>query len=112
MTATRYDLCIPQSGVYQLVVNVVDGPSSLVGYGGEMQIRKTKSSATVLAEMQPGYFVVDDVNRQLVLTIPDTATETYDWDGLAVYDLYLVGPDRWRMLEGRARLDKTVTKEN
>lgn len=108
---TRYDMCIPQSGVHKVVITVTGGPPSLAGYTGEMQIRKTKASEEILAETIPAYFTVDDLNSQVILEIPDTETELYDWDGVAVYDLYLVGTDRWRVLEGKARLDKTVTRE-
>lgn len=108
---TKLDLCIPQADVFKLVVTVVGGPDSLAGYTGEMQIRKTRSSAEVLAEVNPTSFTVDDLNSQVILEIPDTDTELYDWDGSAVYDLHLVGPDRWRVLEGKVRLDKVVTRE-
>jgi hypothetical protein len=108
---TQYDICIPQADTYQLVVDIVDGPETLGGYGGEMQIRKTKSSEEVLAEMDPSWFTVDTVNRQLVLEIPSDETAVYDWVGTAVYDLHLVGTDRFRLIEGKARLDKVVTRE-
>jgi hypothetical protein len=108
---TRYDICIAQSGVFRLVIDVVGGPDSIAGYTGEMQIRKTKSSEEILGEMDPDWFTVDSVNSQVILEIPDTETELYDWTGSAVYDMYLVGPRRWRILEGKVGLDKTVTKE-
>lgn len=109
---TKYDVCIAQSATFRLVIDVVDGPESIAGYVGQMQIRKTKTSTGVLAEMLPGWFTVDALNRQVVLEIPDTATKLYDWTGAAVYDMYLDGTDdRWRLLEGKVMLDKTVTKE-
>jgi hypothetical protein len=112
-TIARKDLVFPQSGMYRLVVTIVGGPISIAGYTGAMQVRPAKASAEVLAEMDPAWFTVDDVNRQLVLEVPDEATAAYDWSGLAVYDLYLTnGTDRWRLVEGNARLDKTVTRES
>lgn len=111
MTTKRYDICIPQADIFQLVIDVVDGPLSLSGYTGEMQIRKSKASTEVLAEVDPSCFTVDDVNRQVIVEIPNTATELYDWTGAAVYDLHLVGPQRWRLLEGKASLNKVVTRE-
>lgn len=110
-STTKMDICIPQADVYKLVIDVTGGPDSLAGYVGEMQIRKTVPSDVVLADMDPGWFTVDDLNRQVVLEVPDTATELYDWSGAAVYDLHLVGIDRWRLIEGRAFLRKTVTRE-
>lgn len=112
--STRHDICIAQSGIYELVVDIVDGPEALAGFGGAMQIRKTKGSEEVLAEMDPSWFTVDSINRQLILEIPDEETGLYDWTGSAVYDLYLVNADdtdRWRLLEGKATLSKTVTRE-
>lgn len=106
---TKKDICLPQAGQYQLVITVVGGPDTLAGLEGAMQVRKTKASEAVLAEMLPEYFTVDDVNRQVVLEVPDEVTSTYDWAGWAVYDLYL-GP--WRLIEGRIQLDKTVTRED
>jgi hypothetical protein len=107
----KKDLSIPQSGMYRLVVTIVGGPVSIAGYTGAMQVRKTKASAEVLAEMDPAWFTTDDINRQLVLEVPDEATAAYDWSGFAVYDLYLTNDtDRWRLVEGSIQLDKTVTQ--
>lgn len=106
---TRLDICIPQAGIFRLVIDVVDGPETLTGLDPAMQIRKTKASEDILAEMDLGFFTVDVDNRQVILEIPDTETELYDWTGAGVYDLYL-GP--WRLIEGKASLDKTVTRED
>lgn len=109
----KKDLAIPQSGMFRLVVTVVGGPVSIAGFTGAMQVRQTTASEEVLAEMDPAWFTTDDLNRQLVLEIPDEATADYDWSGKAVYDLYLVnGTDRWRLVEGSIRLNKTVTRED
>lgn len=108
---TRKDISIPQGDVFRIVVTVVDGPTSLAGYVGEMQIRKTKSSTETLAEMNDEWFTIDDINRQVVLEIPETATVSYDWIGSAVYDMHIVGPDRWRLIEGKVCLNKAVTQE-
>lgn len=113
MTVTKHDISIPQTGTYVYVVDVVDGPASLSGYTAKGQIRQVKASPTVLADLPVGLFVVDDVNRQIVLTITDEATSLYDWSFPAVYDIYIEGPtgDRWRVIEGVATLNKTVTRE-
>jgi len=114
MPITKKDIIIPQSGTFRLVITVVGGPPSMSGYTGEMQIRKTKVSEETLAEVDPTCFLVDDLNRQIVLEIPDEDTAAYDWSGNAVYDLYIEGPsaDRWRVIQGLAFLDKTVTRED
>jgi hypothetical protein len=111
---TRKDLCIPQTDIFRLVVTVSGGPDDITGYTAEMQIRKTKASTVVLADLDPDWFTIDAVNRQVVLEIPAEATAVYDWTGAAMYDMHLLGtsPERWRLLEGKASLDKTVTRES
>ncbi len=110
---TRHNIIIPQGGTYRLVVNVVGGPDNLSGYVGDMDIRQVKASTPALVKVPESCFTVDDINRQLVLVLPDELTADYDWSLNAVYDLYVVGPsgDRWRVLEGTAVLNKTVTRE-
>lgn len=110
---TRHNITIPQNSTYRLVVNISGGPADLSGYVGDMDIRQYKEATPALAKIGPGYFTVDDVNRQLVLEIPDEVTGGYTWSGAGVYDLYIEGPagDRWRVLEGTVELSKTVTRE-
>jgi hypothetical protein len=113
MPTTKNDITIPQAGTFVFVVDVVGGPDSLAGYTADMQIREVKASTDTLADLPTSYFTVDDVNRQVVLEIPDEDTAIYDWARPAVYDIYIEGPsgDRWRLIEGVAHLNKTVTRE-
>jgi hypothetical protein len=109
---TKKDLCIPREDNFRLVITVSGGPDSLAGYEGEMQIRKTKTSTEVLAEMDKSWFTIDDLTRQVVLEIPNAETGTYDWTGQALYDLHIDdGTDRWRLLEGRVSLNMNVTED-
>lgn len=110
---TKLDLIIRQASTYVLVVTVMDGPSDLTGYTGEMQVRETKASNAALATITNASFTVDPLNRQVILELTDEQTGLYDWARPAVYDMYIEGPagDRWRLLEGLATLSKTVTRE-
>ncbi len=109
---TKYDITIPQSGVFRLVVAVANGPADLTGFTGEMQVRSSKGSAVVLADVDASAFAVDNPTRMVTVTIPSTATALYNWGDNAVYDMYIVnGTERWRLLEGLARLSKTVTRD-
>jgi hypothetical protein len=114
MATARQDIVIPQGGTFRLIVNVISGPGDITGFTGEMQVRKSKGNEVALVDVAPEHFTADNVNRQLVMEIPSSVTETYEWDGPAVYDLYLVGAGeaRWRLVEGIARLSKTVTRED
>lgn len=113
MPATKQDLVVEQDATNVVVLTVIDGPSTLVGYEGRMDIRERKASTERLAQLDSTDIVVTDETRQVVVTIPSSATALYDWDE-GYYDLYVVGPggDRWRLAEGRARLSKTVTRED
>jgi hypothetical protein len=107
----KFDLVIPQASQYRFVINVVGGPASLVGYTGKMQIRESPESEEVLADLGPSEITVNDVTKQVVVTIPSTLSATYTWN-LGVYDLYIVGGggDEWRLVEGNVRLSLTVTR--
>jgi hypothetical protein len=112
--ATQKNLCIEQASTFVLVMTVVGGPESLTDYEGEMQIRRSKSDTTTLVDVPTANFTVNDGTKQVILEIPSDETELYDWSGFAVYDAYVVGPtnDRWRLIQGTARLSKTVTRED
>jgi hypothetical protein len=110
---TKHDITIPQASTWQLVVTISGGPETIDGYEGSMQVRKTKVSEAVLADVNPARFTITDSTRQVVLTLTDEDTAAYAWSGTAFYDLYIEGPegDRWRVIEGLATLSKTVTQE-
>lgn len=110
---TKHNITIPQGSTWRLVVTVLGGPSSLVGYVGSMQIRKAKADAVALATVATERFQVNSSTRQVVVELSDEDTGSMSWSSLAFYDLYLEGPtgDRWRIIEGVATLSKTVTRE-
>jgi hypothetical protein len=110
---TKHDITIPQASTFRIVVTVADGPADLTDYTADMQIRQTKLSDTTLADITNESFTVEALTRQVILELTDEQTGLYDWARPAVYDMYIEGPagDRWRLLEGLATLNKTVTRE-
>jgi hypothetical protein len=113
MPAALQDLVIEQAATNVLVVTVVGGPPTLLGYTGHMQVRERKSeTSTVLAEISNAEMTIDPDNRQVVVTIPSSLSSGYDWTE-GYYDLYVIAPggERWRLVEGKARLSRTVTRE-
>lgn len=112
MGAGQLDIEIEQGAEFQLVVTVVGGPSSLAGYTGEMQIRDTKASSTVLYTA-PGV-TIDEGNRQVVVRIPHTATKDFTW-ARGRYDVLVTSGDStsaYRVAEGKVAIDHSVTRES
>jgi hypothetical protein len=113
MAVNRLDIVIPQGGTFRMTVQVIGGPTDITDYTGKMQVRQSKGNAAVLAEVSAGAFTVSNTTRTVTIEIPSTETALYEWDRDAVYDAYIVGPglDEWRIIEGLARLSKTVTRD-
>lgn len=108
---TKLNIEIPQGQSHRFVVNVIGGPSDLAGYSGWMQIRETKASEVILADLTTE-IVVNPLTRQAVVEIPDTETAGYTWDN-AVYDLVIQGPlGDWRVVEGTVQVNHSVTRED
>jgi hypothetical protein len=109
---TRLDLTIPESAMYQFVVTVVGGPSSLTDYIGHMQLKQTKVDQVATLDLGAADIEVNDSTRQVIVTVNDDLTVDFPWEN-GVYDLYIIGPgdDRWRLVEGSVTIDSTVTSE-
>lgn len=113
MSTLVEDIVIQQGVTYRKVYAVTDAPGSITGYTGRMQVRPSKSSATILAEAE---VIVDGINNQLIVYISDVDTTAMDWTR-GLYDIELENPDAiepnvkvWRVAEGAARLSKEVTR--
>jgi hypothetical protein len=104
-----HDLTV-QQGVTFRYIFAVTGIASIEGMSAQLQIRPFKSSDEVLADWSSagGQIVVDNVNKQIVITVPKEITRLYDWE-TGVYDLELNGGD-YRVAEGAARLSGEVTR--
>ena len=105
------DLEIPQGGTVEFIVDVVGGPTDLIGYEGSMQVREMRTSVAVLAEVSADSITVNPGTRQVTVRIPSDETSVYDFRA-GVYDLLITGPtgDAWRICEGRAELSLAVTR--
>lgn len=109
-------LRIPQNGIWQVTFTVIlaNTPVDITGWTADMQIRKVKTSATILAEYTTsvgGYVTLDGPNGNILLDVPATATAGYVF-GQGVYDLYAtdLSGRKFRVAEGNVIVDETVTR--
>lgn len=110
MAITNYDLDIRAGGTNQFVVDVVGGPASLSGYVGWLEIRPIRGSQELLAQITAPDIVVNDITRQVTVTIPGEETAEYAFTH-GVYDVLLVHPsaDPWVLLQGHVRCYAPIT---
>jgi hypothetical protein len=112
MGAANLAIEIEQGADFQLVVTVVGGPASLVGYTGAMQIRTSKAATDTLYDVPVGKIAINNGSRQVTVTLPWTETVDFDWDG-GLYDLVITsgdGVDAYRIVEGKVSVDHSVTR--
>lgn len=114
--AVYQTLRIPQNGIWQVTFTVIlaNAPVDITGWTADMQIRKVKHSATVLAEyttLSGGFITLDGPNGNILLDVPATQTAGYVF-GQAVYDLYVsdLSGRKFRVAEGNVIVDETVTR--
>lgn len=113
MGAAQLPIEIEQGSDFRLVVTVVGGPSSLAGYTGAMQIRSMKADPVVLYQVPSGGITIDQINSQVVVKIAAAATANFTWD-IGVYDVLITSGDEadaYRIVEGKVRVDHSVTRE-
>lgn len=113
MGTLREDIEVQQGISFQRVY-ALTGLPSVAGYTAQMQIRETVASATPLADWTSEggspEIVVDDTNKQIIVTVPAADTRVLDFT-IGRYDLELRGGDKeWRVAEGSARLSREVTR--
>lgn len=87
-------------------------PKSLDGITARMQIRAKVSSTETLLELttQNGMIILNDVNKEIILTIPATTTELLTFK-TAVYSLELVdGATVTPFIYGNVTLDTEITR--
>lgn len=112
MPATTKDIRIEQGTTFRLVVTVLPGvPEDITGYTAAMQVRPYRASLEVLADLDENEITVNNITRQVVVTIPASVTETYDWRE-GDYDLVITGVGgKFRLVQGRAVVSPSVTRE-
>jgi hypothetical protein len=111
--AVYQTLRIPQNGIWQVTFAVVlaNAPVDITGWTADMQIRRVKTSSTILAEFTTnpgGYITLDGPNGNILLDVPASVTLGYTF-GSGVYDLY-AGPYHMRIAEGNVIVDETATR--
>lgn len=114
MGAAKLSITIEQGSEFDMVVTVVGGPVSLAGYTGAMQIRDTRTSPVVLYEVPSSGITIDPDNRQVVINIDYRATTAFEW-ALATYDVLITSADAetaHRVVEGKVKIDRSVTRED
>lgn len=112
MGAAQLPIEIEQGSNFRLVVTLVGGPDSWTGYTGRMQIRAQKSSSEVLFDTSE--ITVDTINKQAVLEISAVDTAEFDWTN-GSYDVLLTSGDEqdaYRVVEGKVKVDHSVTRED
>lgn len=95
--AGRYDTICDQGATYERIITLRDAGASLLNltnFTGQMQIRPTAASSTVIKSLTTGNggIILGGSAGTVTLTIPaaDTASLT---PGTYVYDLNLTSPD-------------------
>lgn len=111
MPVVMRDLEIPGGSTVEFVVDVIGGPSTLVGYTGRLHIKELRTDLITLAEIEGSAITVNPVTRQVTVRIPSSETATWLWER-GVYDLLITGPtgDGWRLVEGRVTNSLPVTE--
>lgn len=126
MSAGKYSFTIEQGSTFSLQLEYKDNsgsPIDLTNYGGRMQIRPTLPSSTVYLSLSSSLQsdgtginfsgslgILPPTSGAIGLYISATSSSLLDFDE-AVYDLEIYsGSTVTRLLEGKVRLSKEVTR--
>lgn len=119
MSAGTYDFSIEQGTTFTLNLSYKDSAGSVIdlssGYSAKMKI-KDSPDGEVIASTESSdspkntiSIALASAGNNIVVTIPATATGAFTFES-AVYDLQLInGSVVERVVEGRVKLDKSVT---
>ena len=120
MSAGTYDFAIEQGTTFTLNLSFKDNTGSVLdlssGYSAKMKIKDSPPDGEVIASTESSdspkntiSIALASAGNNIVVTIPATATGSFTFES-AVYDLQLVsGSVVERVIEGRVKLDKSVT---
>lgn len=110
MPAAQLNLTVPAYADLRVVIDVVGGPSTLVGYVGKMQIRATAAATATLADYGASEITCDNTTRTVSVIVLAAVTQAYTWTQ-AVYDLVITGSDgTYRIAEGSVLVTPGVTR--
>lgn len=115
MPAATFDLDIEQGANFSKVITWKDSAGvaqDLTGYTARMQIRKSKSATTTLADMTTANGGVTLGGVLGTITLALTAAQTAAMTSGGVYDLELINGAGFvtRLLEGAVTFSKEVTR--
>ncbi len=116
MSAAQYDFEVEQGTTFSKSVQWKDANGNTInlnGYTARMQLRRSKTSPTILVEAttENGKLVVNGPGGAVTITF--SAADTAQWSfSRAVYDLELIsaGGIVTRLLEGSFTVSKEVTR--
>ena len=116
MEAGRYDFEISQGTTFRREFVWKDDAGVVIditGYTAKMQLRKTKESSVVLHEASTSNsgLTITGAQGKVALLITDEQSALFTFSS-AYYDLelYSTGGETYRILEGKVRLNKEVTR--
>jgi hypothetical protein len=116
MTAATTDFLIEQGATFRREILYKDSAGAVInltGYTARMQVRRSKSSSTVLLDMTTANLrlVITPAEGKIVIDLPATLTATFTWPR-GVYDLEIEssGGVVTRLLEGEVSISREVTR--
>lgn len=116
MTVTKMDLPIPKGTKVVQPIQVMSGGAVVPlasGTRAKMQIRKTRESAIVLAELttENSRIVIEESTAKVTFNLTSAQTAAFTFDR-GVFDLDLIYPDneRERIVEGNVFVLPAVTQ--
>ena len=116
MAATFCTLRIPQGGLWQVtfLATLANVPVDITGWTAHMQIRRVKTSQSILAEYTTsigGFITLDGPSGSVFLDVPGSITSGYAF-GSGVFDIYAIdgASQPHRLAEGNVIVDETVTR--
>lgn len=116
MTAATTDFLIEQGTTFRRELFYKDAAGvavNLTGYTARMQVRRSKSSSTVLLDMTTANsrLAITPALGKIVIDLPATLTATFTWPR-GVYDLEIEssGGVVTRLLEGEVSISREVTR--
>jgi len=116
MPTTKYDITVQQGATFILSIQARDSTGailSLVGFTGDMQVRKSASDGTILMEASTanGRLTINGPGGVVTISVPAATTDAMTWES-GVWDCEVTGPTGiiYRIAEGFAALSPEVTR--
>lgn len=111
-TTVKTNLIIKQgaywSRAWPIINSETDEPMDLTGATARAHVRATRTSGTILADLNP---TVDVDAAQVVITVPSTTSLAWQW-AEGVFDLYVIDQDgiAYTVTEGAVSVRPAVSR--